>query len=1128
MIDLTVKTLDSQNHTFSVNDDITVRQFKEHIAETVNIPDNLQRLIYCGRVLQDEKLLTEYDVNGKVIHLVQRAPPSLTQRSSNSNQNQTQNSSSNGDWTSMPRIHYRQTEFRGNPMYVGSVSFPADVLEGYELPIPQLNNSLTNGHVSVIRRMLDQANRIIDRLDNPGTTDSTSSESASSTSQTPTQTQSEPATETEASSSESAPASQSKPSTPTPSASTSTPASTDSNSAESSQSEALVPRELAELLDKLLTTQDRLRPYIRDRLLHTPEAGASPTPSTPEENQRILDSVTECFHFLSHAQHALSNLNVNMQQPSPRVLRCRPITIQPSAILQAGLPIQVEAHINLHGQDANSDSDTASTTSTTNVTATTNSSTNSGNRREPTATTETSTPPPSADRSTENNPAAAVAAAAADSLSSMFNFSNNVEVVMEMGPQAPRVWTFSTGDQNQNSSNNNNNNNNNNTNANNNNTNNNTNSTNNMTNGSNTTGGTPGNGTGPGAFPWGNTNPPLPDIIRNVMQAVAGYMTQTNVSPSSIPVTQSMGNQSTPTTTATPGTGTPGCTRHRSAAVTVGENAPTTGQSSQTRGSTETHPTTSTQTRTTPRTHVIHQHAQALGLGVGLASSIDFDPFLPCKSYHLRRAQASTTSTAASTQTGQGMTDSNQPSNQSPAGSSARSRLTTIAGVLNADNIFNNTPLSDSLNNAARVSCDSRPLSFNSVLLNRGINIMPENMSSTARRSQRIFYIIYSVLGKIPMHSWINIVNGDTSPLRSVMQELREKLRSRYQNLEESEIPEAVVDDVFAEISTILDDVFRQPRVNDHNNGRVIELRQTVDNLIRRHVKALIQTIFSDADDKVDQVLSQLNNFCSDLGSVLCYSLRNDIDLMRVKARFSSMITLSFPRLLREFVYQTIDNLFTKYSRQSALPSQSDIISMIVYKDTANLSAATSSTLNNEVQSSSEPMDIDVSSNDQSSDALLDNEEVPSTFPGHTNLLPDWVPIIARDGVRQRRQLALGLSDSNVTTLSDAYLATMPSKRRKIVEQQKPSLLVSPSANSNSVVAASMERLVRESIGRAGSEEVDGAITALVGEPTVRRAFGQAIRESLNPCRYETPDFPDPLRFPNATKFFTDPNIPPK
>ena len=71
-MEVTVKTLDGRNRSFSVRDDMTVKEFKEHIASEVDIPPDRQRIIHVGKVLQDDKKLSEYDVNGKCVHLVQR------------------------------------------------------------------------------------------------------------------------------------------------------------------------------------------------------------------------------------------------------------------------------------------------------------------------------------------------------------------------------------------------------------------------------------------------------------------------------------------------------------------------------------------------------------------------------------------------------------------------------------------------------------------------------------------------------------------------------------------------------------------------------------------------------------------------------------------------------------------------------------------------------------------------------------------------------------------------------------------------------------------------------------------------------------------------------------------------
>ena len=47
---------------------LTVKELKEHIAAQVGTPAETQRLIYCGRVLQDDKKLREY---GECCYIIQ-------------------------------------------------------------------------------------------------------------------------------------------------------------------------------------------------------------------------------------------------------------------------------------------------------------------------------------------------------------------------------------------------------------------------------------------------------------------------------------------------------------------------------------------------------------------------------------------------------------------------------------------------------------------------------------------------------------------------------------------------------------------------------------------------------------------------------------------------------------------------------------------------------------------------------------------------------------------------------------------------------------------------------------------------------------------------------------------------
>ncbi|XP_048538451.1 ubiquitin-like domain-containing protein CIP73 isoform X1 [Triticum urartu] len=72
-IEINIKTLESQVHKLRVDKNETVLNLKEKIVDVAGIPVEQQRLIFRGRVLKDDHLLSEYHLeDGYTLHLVAR------------------------------------------------------------------------------------------------------------------------------------------------------------------------------------------------------------------------------------------------------------------------------------------------------------------------------------------------------------------------------------------------------------------------------------------------------------------------------------------------------------------------------------------------------------------------------------------------------------------------------------------------------------------------------------------------------------------------------------------------------------------------------------------------------------------------------------------------------------------------------------------------------------------------------------------------------------------------------------------------------------------------------------------------------------------------------------------------
>ena len=133
------------------------------------------------------------------------------------------------------------------------------------------------------------------------------------------------------------------------------------------------PRMMAEVMTEYRRTQRRLDAHW-DRL----DTMLRDDPTFDNENdtnqhQSLFRQVTEVMHFLSHAQHALSDAMINLGTTPPRQLRARPFMIAPiiqSAVVQ-NVPIAVQVPSSGGARPRNTRPATTSTSTSVTATATT-------------------------------------------------------------------------------------------------------------------------------------------------------------------------------------------------------------------------------------------------------------------------------------------------------------------------------------------------------------------------------------------------------------------------------------------------------------------------------------------------------------------------------------------------------------------------------------------------------------------------------------------------------------------------------------------------------------------------------------------------------------------------------------
>ncbi|XP_035651585.1 large proline-rich protein BAG6-like isoform X5 [Oncorhynchus keta] len=337
-IEVTVKTLDSRSRSYTVRRELTLKRFKEHISASVDIPVEKQRLIYQGRVLQDEKTLNDYNVADKVIHLVERAPPQTSQ--SAGGRGRVSSGGTEGGATSSSQ---GGPQDRNGNSYVmlGTFNLPINIMDSQQI---QRNGSI-DMHINVAQSVQSEPRMRLQLAENfLRETQSLLHRLEGQPSDVPSR--AEPETSQSTSSSSAATKGAAQPMDTSPLA---PPPPTSSTQTEGPPHSGPNPAELVEVLLEVRRLQERLGPFVErtNSILGAATSADYINTQESEEDQHVLNLVGEALSLLGNTLVTLSDLCCNPATPSPRHLHVvRPMSHYGSPVLlQGGMPHHVPRNL---------------------------------------------------------------------------------------------------------------------------------------------------------------------------------------------------------------------------------------------------------------------------------------------------------------------------------------------------------------------------------------------------------------------------------------------------------------------------------------------------------------------------------------------------------------------------------------------------------------------------------------------------------------------------------------------------------------------------------------------------------------------------------------------------------------